>query len=119
MDARKLFPSVFLAAHDLDGKDVTLTIRALVQEELKTDRGGEDKWILYFEETAKKAKSPRMEKRMVMNKTNAKTIMAIHGSETDDWVGKKIVLYPTKTPAFGEIVDCIRVRENVPVEAGA
>ena len=115
MDYRLLFPSLYLGAHDLQGKDVTLTIRRVVVEELKTERGSEKKPICYFEETRPKAeKTGDKEKRIVLNKTNATSIAALHGNEIDEWGGKKVTFYPTQAQAFGKIVDCIRVREEVP-----
>ncbi len=117
MHIRLLYPSLYLGAVDLHDKDVVLTIRRLVTEELKTERGSEKKPVLYFVETkkaAEKAGAPDKEKRLVLNKTNAFIIAAMHGTETNDWPGKRITLYPTKAVAFGKTVDCIRVRETVP-----
>lgn len=120
MDVRLLYPSLYLGAHDLHGTDATLTIRRLIVEELKTERGSERKPILYFEETkakAEKAGTPDKEKRLVLNKTNALAIAKIHGNEVDNWRGKRITLYPTQAQSFGKVVDCIRVREVVPAPA--
>lgn len=115
MDVRLLFPTLYLGAPDLHEKDVTLTIRSLVIEELKTQSGAEKKPVLYFEETQKKAeKDGRKEKRLVLNKTNAMAIAKMHGNEVDNWKGKRVTLYPTTTAAFGDTVDCIRVRAEVP-----
>ncbi|HUK07778.1 MAG TPA: hypothetical protein VLX09_07935 [Stellaceae bacterium] len=50
-------------------------------------------------------------KLLALNKTNAKTIEAITGSEeTNDWVGAQIVMFPTTTDYAGKRVACIRVR---------
>lgn len=112
MDYRLLFPSLYLSSADLHGKDVPLTIRRVVVETLKTERGDEKKPVVYFEETAKKAaESGTKEKRLVLNKTNARSIASQHGNEIDNWAGKKITLYPTTAQAFGETKDCIRIRE--------
>lgn len=114
MDVRLLFPSLYLAAPELKGKDVTLTIRKLAVESLRTDRGEEKRPVIYFNETQAKAPNPAKEKRLVLNKTNAMTIATIHGRETDAWVGKRITLYPTRVAAFGEDRDAIRVRATAP-----
>lgn len=108
-----LFPSLYIKAADLQGRDVTLTIRKIVVEGL--NRAGtskkEDRPIVYFEETAAKAKrTGKDEKRMVMNKTNARAIASHYGVDTDDWIGKKITLYPTRVPYKKETVEAIRVR---------
>lgn len=50
-----------------------------------------------------------------MNKTNASTIGAAYGDDTDGWVGKPIILFPTKTQMGVQgMVDCIRIR--IPAE---
>lgn len=119
MDARLLFPTLFLSSLDLGGKDVTLTIRRVVVEELKTEKGPQKKPVIYFEETRKKAEAngdASKEKRMVMNKTNMLTIGDLYGFEMDDWRGKRITLYSTKVDSFGKKVDAIRVREQVPAK---
>ncbi|MEK9724418.1 MAG: hypothetical protein VW405_13180, partial [Rhodospirillaceae bacterium] len=86
MHVKLLFPSLYLGAADLRGKDVPLTIRCLAVEDLRTDRGSEEKPILYFEETYKKAQKsgkPDKEKRLVLNKTNAMAIASVHGTEVN------------------------------------
>lgn len=117
MDVRLLYPSLYLAAHDLQGKDANLTILRVDVEELKTERGSEKKPIVRFVETrakAEKAGDVSKEKRWVMNKTCALVIAAMHGNEIENWKGKRVTLYPTKAQAFGKTVDCIRVRETAP-----
>ena len=109
VDARTLFPKEYVAAHDLP-EDVTLTISRVQMEDIKTDAGTERKPVLHFSEMDKRPKDKR--KRMILNITNMRSIAKLHGFETDEWVGKKITLYPTTCPAFGEIRDCIRVREK-------
>lgn len=116
MDARLLFPNDYLGAADLQERDVTLTISRLVQEELRTDKGNEEKWVLFFKEMedrhAKDKK--RRNKRLVLNKTNAASIAKVWGNETNDWTGRPITLFPTTCMAFGKPADCIRIREKKP-----
>lgn len=114
MDVRLLFPSLYLGAPDLQGRDVTLTITRLTVDDLRTDRGTEKKPVLYFDECAAKATDKTKQKRMVLNKTNATLIANLYGWEADGWKGKRITLYPTKAAAFGKTVDCIRVRDTAP-----
>ena len=54
------------------------------------------------------------EKTLVLNKTNATAIAGVHGDNVENWKGKDILIYPTKTDFGGKLVDCIRV--NVPME---
>ena len=113
MDARLLFPSLYIGAADLRGRDAHLTISRVVQDDLKTDRGTEKKPVIYFREMeARKRAGKGEDKRLVMNKTNMKAIGKALGTyETDEWVGGRITLYPTTCVAFGQVVDCVRVRD--------
>jgi hypothetical protein len=97
MKLNALFPSRFFRADDLDGEDLTVTIRSL---EICADFEIE-KPVLHFEES---------EKGLVLNKTNAQTIAAVLGSETDAWIGQQVVLYVAQVPFQNRIVPSIRVR---------
>ena len=57
-------------------------------------------------------------KLWVLNKTNAKIIAKLHGNDVDGWVGKAIALYATTCDAFGETVECVRVRKAAPKPMG-
>ena len=116
MDVRTLFPTEYIASHDLAGKDVNLTISRVVVEDLRTTEGSERKPIVYFEEMEERNRKDRNQpnKKLVLNKTNAKVIAGLLGYETDDWGGKRITLFATTCQAFGETVDCIRIRDKAP-----
>ena len=116
MDARLLFPNEYLCAADMAGKDVTLTISRLSQEALRTDKGDEDKWVLFFAEMEERHRQnkKKINKRLVLNKTNAKTIIKLYGTETNNWIGRAITIYATTCMAFGQQVDCVRIRDRVP-----
>lgn len=117
---KTLFPSLYLGAHDLQGREVVLTIRRVVVEELKTSGGSERKPTVYFQETqAKAAQTKTEEKRLVLNKTNAKAIAKMYGAEVNDWTGKRITVYSASVAAFGEQVDAIRVRPVPPPPVAA
>ena len=45
-----------------------------------------------------------------MNKSNASNIAILYGDETEDWVGKEIVLFPAMVDFQGRTVEAIRVR---------
>jgi len=112
MNIAVMFPTLYLAAGEFGGKEFELTISMIKKESLQTADGKKQmKWVIYFAETAITAKKNGTdEKRLVLNKTNAKSIAEKHGNDSDDWIGKKIILYPTKCQAFGKIVDCIRIK---------
>lgn len=104
MDYRLLFPNDYIAAHDLRGKDVTKTIKGVAVEELRLTGGGKEKKpVISFSDT---------KKRLVLNKTNAKSIASLHGNDTAGWIGKKIALFPTTTLFGRNTVECVRVRER-------
>lgn len=105
MKISELFPSKYASAADLKGGRPTLTIARLVIESLKSDRGDEDKPVLYFKGATK---------GLVLNKTNGLIIAGLYGDETDGWIGKRITLYATRVKAFGKMADAIRVVPEVP-----
>jgi hypothetical protein len=46
-----------------------------------------------------------------MNKTNYESIADILGeSDTKNWPGRPIILYPDKTPFNGKLTPCVRVK---------
>ena len=101
-------PSNSLKAADLEGAEITLTIKSYEGKEFteKTKDGREYqkmKPILSFDET---------DKTMVFNKTNLESVAYAYGKEMDDWIGKSITLYPTITDMGGKKVECIRVRAS-------
>lgn len=107
MKISKLFPSKYVKALELNGKTVTLTIAKLVIEELGHGKDAERKPVLYFQKATK---------GLILNATNAKTIAALYGDESDDWTGKSIAIYPDRVRAFGKMHDVIRVREEIPAQ---
>lgn len=118
MDIDLMFPTKFLKSGDLRGKDATLTVRRVIYEEVKNKRGAEKLWIIYFEETrkaAERAGNADMEKRLVGKVTICRQIVKATGErDSQNWVGKRITLYVTKTDSPQGNVDCIRVREEPP-----
>ncbi len=98
-----MYPSRWLTSKDLDGEDKTVTISRIEEAQI----GGEDKWVLYFKRT-------ETDKGLVLNQTNAKSIAKIHGDDSDEWIGKQIVLFPTEVQFKGDMVEAIRVRSKAP-----
>ena len=94
------FPSNYLKASDLQGRQVVVTMDRVEFEPVGRDK--EMKAVLYF---------VGKQKGVVLNKTNAKKITEIAGSAlTEEWQGVAVVLYPTETEFAGETVDCIRIK---------
>jgi hypothetical protein len=91
-------PSNWLRAADLDGKAHLFTIKSFTVEKM----GDEQRPVVWFAED---------QRGLGLNITNATTIEQITGSpDTDDWMGARIVVYPTETDFRGKRVDCIRIR---------
>lgn len=96
----------FLEAEDLpENKDVPVTIEN-VRQPCKDDKGKDGR--LMDKPIVKLAK---VKKEWVLNKTNARAIRRQYGNETDDWIGKQIIIHRTTCAAFGDPnTPCIRVR---------
>ena len=95
------FPSQYLKCADLNGKPWDVKIRTVVMEDLGQGSGKESKPVLYVDDA---------QKGLVLNKTNAITIVNSYGDDTGNWTGKDIQVFPTTTEFKGETVDAIRVR---------
>ncbi len=113
--------SKYLSKEDC-GPGILVTIESLAQEDLAMEGQPADmKWVMQFAEPESKP--------FVLNTTNAVLIAAALGSEeTDEWVGRKIVLFSDPTVMMkGKAVGGIRARAprntakaapNVPKTAG-
>jgi hypothetical protein len=103
MTRDEVFPSKYLKAADLKGKPRIVTIVMAPFEKLKGLDGKENrKIVLYFK---------NVPKSLPLNATNFDAVRDATGcDDTDDWVGKEIELYPTRTTMGGKLVDCIRIR---------
>jgi hypothetical protein len=106
MNINDQFPSKFLKASDLDGKQVIVTMRDCIVESIGEDR----RPVLYF---------VGKDKGVVLNKTNANNIGDAYGQDTDEWVGKKVVLYTAYVDFQGKSMEAIRIRKPKDSELGA
>lgn len=109
-DFRSMYDSNWIYAHDLKGRDVTVTIRETRVGKVKNATKEERKPVLYFKES-KDARG------LVLCKTNAKTVASLYGNETDNWTGKRVTLFPTTTTFGKDTVDCVRIRPAIPKAA--
>jgi hypothetical protein len=97
MDVNTVFSGDSLKAADLQGREIPVTIANVAMK--KFDNG--NKLVLHFE--GKK-------KTLVCNKTNAKRISSMYGTNTDLWIGNEITLYTDQVEFQGDLVDAIRVK---------
>jgi hypothetical protein len=97
------FPSNYLKASDLAGKEKQVTITHI--ETRTFDNDTKRKPVALFKETGGKG--------LVLNKTNFVTLAAIHGDNSDAWAGKSITIYPDFTSYQGKPIETIRIRRAV------
>lgn len=97
MELSSVFGGDSLKAADLQGHEPTVIISDVQMK--KFDNGS--KLVISFE--GKK-------KTLVCNKTNANRIAHFYGSNTDNWVGKEIILFTDLVDFQGKSVEAIRVR---------
>ena len=97
-----MLESKYLKKDDV-GRGVLVTIRDLQKETIMADDVEKEKWVIYFEELAK---------GMVLGATTIQQIELACGSDdTDDWTGKKIVVFDDPNVMFkGKLVGGIRVK---------
>jgi hypothetical protein len=97
----------YLSAEDLNGREVTVRIESV---STMTDNDSQKKkLVLHFQGKVK---------TLVLNVTNANSCQELLGSdETDDWIGRKICLFPTKVNFQGKMVPAIRVKEAAAAKA--
>lgn len=98
MDIRDAFPSKYLNAGDLDGKDLRLVMGQVAMENIQ----GTMKPVIYFH---------GHDKGMVLNVTNSRKIEKMYGPETSKWIGKPITLYLAEVEFKGETTEGVRIRE--------
>lgn len=98
MKSSDAFPSKYISAADLQGKEATVKITHVSTDEI----GGKQKFICFF---------AGKQKGLVLNKTNWNNIVKITGFEdSDDWTGAQVTLYETMVDFQGESVPAVRVK---------
>lgn len=105
----QLFPSRFIKAGEFGGKPVTLTITGVDLEELEKEDGtAHNAPIVSFRET---------KRQWVLIKTNAQCLLAMWGPDTDNWIGKRVTLYPERDASgLSDSGLCIRVKGSPDID---
>jgi hypothetical protein len=103
MKVSSAFPSEFLKSDDLGGIDGGAMGKRAVIADLKPweDQQGNRKISMGFVNSSK---------RLLLNKTNARTLAKAYGDETDEWVGKPVIIYVAMVQYMDEMVEGLRVR---------
>lgn len=91
------FPSKYLKAADLQGREVRVTMQNVEREKI----GDDTKPVLYF-----KGK----DKGVVLNKTNAGTISDAYGDDSEDWFDQPLILFSVMVDFQGKVGPAIRCR---------
>jgi arabinogalactan endo-1,4-beta-galactosidase len=91
------FPSEYLKAADLQGRNVRVVIDHVEMREV----GDDHKPVLFFQ---------NKDKGCVLNKTNANNIAIVYGDDTDNWQGKEVILFEAMVDFQGRSVAAIRIR---------
>lgn len=99
------FPSDYLRAVDLKGRQ----IKAVISHLEMRDIGDDHKPVVFFQ---------GKDKGLVLNKTNSNNIALAYGDDTDDWTGKEVVMYEAMVDFQGRSVAAIRIRPPKPHERG-
>jgi hypothetical protein len=104
---RNAFDSRYLRVFWLNGKPRVVTITEVRELKSSNKRDSKTQLLITLAEA---------EKRWAANVTNCGILeMLAQNADPRSWVGMKITLYPTKTrDPNGQMVDCIRVREELP-----
>lgn len=102
MKIDQMLTSSYLKQSDVDG-EVVVTVREVKKQNVaRKDEDAEYKFVLFFEQ---------YEKGLVLNATNIKRMGKACGEDTDDWVGKSVMLYVDPEIEYGgNIVGGLRIR---------
>lgn len=103
----------YLGSWDLEGlpgKEVTLTIARIVDEEVVANAKTELCTVIHWQEPGWKP--------MIANVTNKKTLAKLyHTKETEQLAGKAVIIGIDKVKAFGDVHDALRIRKRLPKAA--
>ena len=96
----------YMAGDMIGQSTIVLTIADVTMESMNSGKGGQQtKPCLRFKERSK---------LMVLNKTNAKTLAAILGPETENWKGARVTIAAPVVDAFGKSARSLRVTDVQP-----
>ena len=115
MKVSEMFPRRYVTGADLAGKAHTLTIAHVRTETMRPSQNARpvQKYVMYFEHA---------QKGLVLNRTNAWSLVDIIGTEdTDEWQGAQVTIFPVPLTVAGQKRIGIRVRapDNGPTQPPA
>lgn len=96
----EMIVSKFLKKEDFD-EDRVMTIKGVKLEDMPGDQG-QQKWVVYFREEPK---------GLAMSVTTIRVLEQAFGSDSDMWIGNKVMVYVDPNVTFGgKIVGGLRLR---------
>ena len=99
-----MIESKYLKQSDVEDETLVTIVKVGKANVAKKDEEPEFKWLIRFTE---------FQKPMVLNSTNIKRIARACGDDTDDWTGKKVILYVDPDVEYaGNVVGGLRVRAS-------
>ena len=102
-----LFGSKYLKTDDLEPEGITVvTIKATEFTPIGPDK--EMKLTLSFKE---------LDKALVVNVTNARSISELYTKKIDTWPGKRLALYVQEVNFAGKPVNAVRIKPRIPKAA--
>ena len=108
---RKFYDSDYVGSWDIKGhRDVVVEIKSVVPHKMKSREKGEkpkSKLLIHFV-------GSKTNKGFVCGVKNAKLIAALHGEDIEGWPGKTVAMYVEKQDVFGQMLDVICIRAEVP-----
>ena len=109
MRASDMIESKYLKQSDIDG-DTIVTVQKLGKGNVaQEDEPPEHKWMIRFKE---------FPKAMVLNSTNIQLLEKALGEETDDWIGKEVILYVDPNVSYGgKVTGGLRLKSAKPASA--
>lgn len=106
---KKLTNPDYLGAYAFEPGEEKIGTIAYVREEsvIGADGKKEDCTVAHFSEKELKP--------LILNATNCKAITKLYKSPyIEDWAGKQIVMRVQQVKAFGEVVDAVRIKPEIP-----
>jgi hypothetical protein len=120
MQVKDMFPARYLRGQDMT-KPILIELRSVEQTELRAgpDKPAEPAFVLYFEDVSSGSPAPmrglmhtpRKGHALVLRRALADEIMQATGViDTDEWRGKRVVIYPEQRTVARRNVVSIRAR---------
>jgi len=109
MKLNNMFPRKYATGADLNGNTVNVTIESMAVEKLSPHAGQPpmDRFVLYFKET---------QKGVILSRTLAEQVASIlQSDDTDQWIGRKISLFPQQMNVAGKSRIAIRAKKAAQV----